>query len=90
MITKASSITAWDPTEPYRRRRIFELNPGVGRAELERRHGRVWDLRGLAADFIVVGFMSPYVVVRRKADGKVGSLEFQHQPRFYFGWREDR
>ena len=79
-----------DPTEAYRRRRLVELNPGTDRATLERRHGQVWDLRGLAASFIVIGFMAPYVVVRRKADGKVGSLEFQHFPRFYFGWKEDR
>jgi hypothetical protein len=81
---------AADPTEPFRRRRLAELNPGVGREELERRHGRVWDLRQLATDFIVVGFMAPYIVVRRKSDGKVGSLEFQHLPRFYFKWKEDR
>jgi hypothetical protein len=50
----------------------------------------VWDLRELAAGFVVVGFMAPYVVVRRKSDGTVGSLEFQHLPRFYFKWKEDR
>jgi hypothetical protein len=32
------------------------------------------------------GFKAPLVVVRRKSDGKKGSLEFQHQPRFYFGF----
>jgi hypothetical protein len=34
--------------------------------------------------------LAPYVIVRRKVDGAVGSLEFQHQPRFYFNWQEDR
>ena len=79
-----------DPTEAYRRRRLAQLNPGVDRAELERHHGQVWDLRELAATFIIVGFAAPYVVVRRKSDGKVGSLEFQHDPRFYFNWLEDK
>lgn len=79
-----------DPTEAYRRRRLSQLNPGVGRAELERCHGKVWDLRDLAAEFIVIGFVAPFVVVRRKSDGAVGSLEFQHEPRFYFNWREDQ
>lgn len=78
-----------DQTEAYRRRRIAELNPGVERAELERRHGKVWGLRELAAEFVIVGFMAPFVVCRRKADGVVGSLEFQHLPRFFFNWRED-
>ena len=32
----------------------------------------------------------PYVVVKRKSDGKKGSLEFQHYPRFYFNFKEDK
>ena len=87
MPTLAHPVT--DPTEAYRRRRLVELNPGADKVTLERRHGKVWDLRGLATGFVVVGFMAPYVVVRRKSDGKVGSLEFQHFPRFYFNWQED-
>ena len=78
-----------DPTEAFRRQRIAELNPGVDKAELERRHGIVLDADELATTFTVLGFMSPLVVVERKVDGKVGSLEFQHAPRFYFGWQED-
>jgi len=34
----------------------------------------------------VVGFQAPFVVVRRKSDGQLGSLQFTHQPRRYFGW----
>jgi hypothetical protein len=37
----------------------------------------------------VVGFQAPYVVVRRKADGQLGSLQFDHQPRRYYGWVSD-
>lgn len=80
-----------DPTEAFRRRRLIELNTKpMDRVELERRHGRVWSLRELASSFIIIGFMAPFVVVRRKADGVVGSLEFQHDPRLYFNWKEDR
>jgi hypothetical protein len=78
-----------DPTEAPRRLRLAELNPGAGRAELERRHGRVWSPTELAREFEVVGFMAPYAVVRRRSDGATGSLEFQHEPRFYFNWRKD-
>jgi hypothetical protein len=39
-----------------------------------------------ARDFQVLGFLAPYVVVRRRSDGRKGSLEFQHNPRFYFGF----
>jgi len=69
---------------------MAELNPGADRIELERRHGRVWNLRELAASFIIIGFMAPFVVVRRKVDGVIGSLEFQQDPRFYFNWQVDR
>lgn len=79
-----------DPTEVSRRLRMAELNPGAARAEVERRHGRAWSPDELAGDFEVVGFMAPFVVARRRADGRLGSLEFQHHPRFYFNWREDR
>jgi len=80
-----------DPTEAFRRRRLVEINTApTGRLELERRHGQVWDLRELAATFIIIGFAAPYVVVRRKSDGVRGSLEFQHQPRLYFNWQEDQ
>jgi hypothetical protein len=80
---------ATEPTEPFRRLRLAELSPGVARDELERRHGQTWDPKELAAAFRVIGFMAPFVVVRRRADGRLGSLEFQHDPRFYFHWRED-
>jgi hypothetical protein len=38
----------------------------------------------------VLGFQAPFVIARRKADDAVGSLEFTHQPRVYFGWVEDQ
>jgi hypothetical protein len=44
----------------------------------------------LTKDFEVIGFMAPLVVVRRKADGVKGSLEFQHSPRLYWGFLQDK
>ena len=79
-----------DATEPIRRQRIAELNVGRGRRELDHLHGKTWDPAELTADFEVMGFMAPFVVVRRKSDRAVGSLEFQHDPRLYFNWQEDR
>ena len=83
-------IPLGDATEAARRSRIVEINLGAGRTEVERRHGTVWDSMELAKAFEIIGFMAPLVVARRKADGRIGSLEFQHQPRFYFNWQEDR
>jgi hypothetical protein len=79
-----------DPTEPARRKRLAEINDEPGSREaLEAAHGQVWDTRQLAEDFEVIGFTAPLVVVRRRSDGAVGSLEFQNQPRFYFAWQSD-
>ena len=80
-----------DMTETLRRSRLVVLNTKpAGRKTLEGRHGQVWDAQELARDFDVVGYLAPYVVARRKADGVRGSLEFQHHPRFYFNWEEDQ
>jgi hypothetical protein len=61
-----------------------------GREALEKEFGQVWDTNELSRDFEVLGFMAPFVVVRRKADGIKGSLKFQHCPRFYFSFEEDQ
>ena len=45
-----------------------------------------WDTAELQEDFEVLGFLAPFVVVRRKSDGVRGTLEFTHAPRLYFGW----
>lgn len=76
--------------ERLRRARQAEINAQpCSREELESKHGQVWDTRQLAQDFVVIGFAAPYVVVRRKSDGVKGSLEFSHQPRFYFNFKPD-
>jgi hypothetical protein len=79
-----------DPTEDTRRQRLVEINTQPkDRAELEALYGRVWDTRELATEFIIIGFMAPFIAVQRKSDGVKGSLEFQHQPRFYFNFQAD-
>lgn len=50
---------------------------------------RVWTSEEMREEFEVTGFMAPFAVVRRKSDGKVGSLTFTHSPRYYFGFQED-
>ena len=80
-----------DPTEAARREMVNEINAEPGsRAALEAAHGEVLDTQQLSAKYEVQGFMAPFVVARRKSDGAMGSLTFQHQPRFYFGWLEDK
>jgi hypothetical protein len=80
-----------DPTEEIRKRMLAEINAAPGSREyLEAQHGQVWDTSQLSEDFDVLGFMAPIVVVRRKSDGVKGSLFFQHNPRFYFGFEPHR
>ena len=84
-------MTEPDLTEALRRLRLEELNRAPGSREaLEARYGHVWSTDELARDFDVIGFMAPFVVVKRRSDGVVGSLEFQHQPRVYFNFEADR
>jgi len=79
-----------DETESIRRQRLAEINAEPGSREaLEAQYGEVWDTRQLGEDFDVIGFMAPFVVVRRKSSGAKGSLEFQHSPRLYFNFQAD-
>ena len=79
----------YDETEHVRRAMVAELNSEQAElGNLEQEHGRVWSTAELCDEFEVLGFMAPFVVVRRKLDGHKGSLMFQHSPRFYFGWKE--
>lgn len=59
------------------------------RAELEERYGEVWSTDEMTKHFDALGFMAPYIVVRRKADGVRGSLEFRHSPRYYFNFQAE-
>lgn len=79
-----------DPTESIRRQEVAEINAAPGSREaLEAKHGQVWSTQELGTDFDVLGFMAPYVVVRRRSDGAKGSLQFQHDPRLYYSFSAD-
>jgi hypothetical protein len=66
---------------------VAEINSNAEpRAELEGKHGQVWDTSELQNDFQVVGFLAPLVVVRRRSDGVRGSLMFQNDPRLYYNF----
>lgn len=89
--SEASAPLSPEEVEIARRERAIELNrnPGSG-SQLEARYGQVWSHDELARDFEVIGFAVPYVVVRRRSDRQLGSLEFQHHPRFYFNFEPDQ
>ena len=74
-----------DPTEGIRRVMVHAINSGAVQPE-----GREWTTDELTEEFEVIGFLAPYVVVRNKATGKKGSMMFRHNPRVYFGWKEEK
>lgn len=48
-----------------------------------------WNSMALQRDFEVLGFLAPYVAVRRRSDGQVGTLAFRHHPRVYHSFVPD-
>jgi hypothetical protein len=77
--------------EGLRREMVAEINSQVQsddsiteRQRLETVEGQVWNTQELSTDFEVLGFLAPFVTVRRKVDKVKGTLTFQHHPRFYF------
>ncbi len=82
---------ATDTTVPLRKVLTAVINASaMDRTDLEKIYGQVWDTEEMRRDFEVMGFGSPLVVVKRRSDGKVGSLFFQATPRLYFKWEEDQ
>jgi hypothetical protein len=75
-----------DETEDVRRAMIISGYPHQAAAKAERK----WTTDELREEFEVIGFMAPLVVVKRKSDGLKGSMEFTHNPRFYFNFEPDR
>jgi hypothetical protein len=74
-----------DSTEQLRRAMIAS---GQVQHDLEKADKR-WDTDQLREEFEVIGFLAPFVVVKRKSDGVKGSMEFTHSPRFYFNFQAD-
>lgn len=88
-VSKMSEEMTGDKTEIIRNMEREHFNSeALDRRVLQLKYGKVWNTAELSQDFDVEGFLAPYVVVRRKTDGKRGSLQFQHNPRFYFNWEE--
>tara|TARA_R110000824_G_scaffold246105_2_gene435203 strand:+ start:9307 stop:9528 length:222 start_codon:yes stop_codon:yes gene_type:complete len=66
---------------------VYDIDPATERAKLEEKYGKdnVWDTGEMTEEFSVKSFVAPYVIVTR--NGKEGTLQFQHYPRFYFDFK---
>jgi hypothetical protein len=69
---------------------IAEINRLPQSREMLERQGPVWNEWEMMDSFDVLGSKPPFVVVRRRADGAVGRLLFQREPRLYFGFSVER
>jgi hypothetical protein len=74
-----------DNTEAFRREMLESGQPYRDLANANQR----WDSDQLREEFEVLGFLAPFVAVKRKKDGVKGSLEFTHSPRWYFNFMPD-
>lgn len=54
------------------------------RKDLESEHGEVLSTAEAVEKYEFISFCAPFVEVRHRTDGCLGTLEFQHSPRFYF------
>jgi hypothetical protein len=75
-----------DRTEDIRRAMIETGQPA---ADLAANTDQTWDTQAMQQEFEAIGFVAPFVVVRRRSDGVKGSLEFTHNPRVYFNFVAD-
>ena len=74
-----------DETESFRREMLATGQPQRDLAQAEQR----WTTDQLREEFEVIGFLAPFVAVKRLSDGAKGSMEFSHSPRFYFNFVAD-
>lgn len=74
-----------DETESTRRAMLESGQPHRDAAAADQH----WTTEQLTDEFTVLRFMAPFIVVRRKADGVEGSMEFTHSPRRYFNFVAD-
>ena len=66
------------------------MNEAIDRKALEAKFGKVWSAEELEQEFVVTAFIGSTVVVRRKADGVVGILEFTNRPHLFFNWQPQK
>ena len=83
-------MTTEDETETMRRE-LQALTNGMTDEQIKELGAgeKEYTTAEMQAEFLVLGFAAPFVVVERLSDGKKGSLQFRHSPRKYFGWKAD-
>ena len=66
------------------------MNEAIDRKALEAKFGKVWSAEELEQDFLVTAFIGSTVVVRRKVDDVVGTLEFTRRPHLFYNFQPQK
>jgi hypothetical protein len=66
------------------------MNEPIDRKALEAKFGKVWSAEELEQEFVVTAFIGSTVVVRRKADDVVGTLEFTRRPHLFYNFQPNK
>jgi len=66
------------------------MNQPIDRKALEAKFGKVWTAQELEQEFVVTAFIGLTVVVRRKADDVVGTLEFTNRPHLFYNFQPQK
>lgn len=70
-----------DETEAIRREMVAEINS----PEFEVPAGAI-TTEQFREQYEAVGFMAPFVMVKVRATGAKGTMQFTHSPRYYFDY----
>jgi hypothetical protein len=66
------------------------MSEAIDQKALEAKFGKVWTAQEFKQDFVVTAFIGSTVVVRRKADDMVGTLEFTNRPHLFYNFQPNK
>jgi hypothetical protein len=73
-----------------RRNELIRVNDrDLAKEALAKDYGEVLTTAETQEKYQILQFMAPYVLVTRLGDGKKGTLQFSHLPRYYFNFQEE-
>lgn len=70
-------------------REVMNRTP-CSREELLAVVAEVYNREQVEERYEVLGFRAPFAMVRERSTGQMGTMLFQHEPRFYFSYSRDR
>lgn len=66
--------------------KINKLKIPLTYEELTTLYKDVWNVEKVREEFDILSFYKSNVIVKRKKDKQLGTLDYQHSPRFYYNF----